>query len=56
MRFFPKGALFAIAALGSTSLGLAHGTQALLAAKADRGQQCQSVDQCGMALASLIIP
>ena len=36
MRFFPKGALLAILVLGSTSLGVAHGVQGLLAVKAEQ--------------------
>ena len=56
MRFFPKGALVAILALGSTSLGIAHGVHWLLVAKAERAAQCPSVDQCGLSLTSLITP
>ena len=55
MKFLPKGALLAVAALGSTSLGLAHGAQALLAAKAERVAQCPSVDQCGLSLTSFML-
>lgn len=56
MKFFPKGALVAILVLGSTSLGIAHGVQGLLAAKSERTAQCQSGDQCGLSLTSLIMP
>lgn len=56
MRFFPKGALLAIVALGTTSLGLAHGVQAMLVAKVDQSPQCSSVDACGVSLTSLTTP
>ncbi len=56
MRFFPKGALIAILVLGSTTLGIAHGVQGLLVAKAEQAPQCPSVDQCGLSLTSLITP